>query len=245
MEHILPAHQRKAKALIAAVEELHSERSFPINCDSTNRRHVPVRAESITVNKLDAQSIDESSMTSYEKELSPRKHPRIIFPPKEIIVSQSSIRFSDSPDTDGSFVERVLRVSKRSAPEVSPRSNSIPLNNSIGFESRQRQQQTSSSFPKANSVQVPKPLSSVRIEGVAAPTGLINSVSHPTHRIASEVLKLNQKLASDERLSGTSGSQSHFPPKSDKTLPSTGDVSISDDHIVLFPSIAKKDRYIL
>lgn len=240
MEHILPAHQRKAKALIAAVEELHSERAFPINCDATNRRHVPVKAESIIVDKLDAQSIDDAvSMTSYEKELSPRKNPRIIFPPKEIIVSQSSNRFSDSPDTDGPFVERFLRVSKRSAPEVSPRSNSTPLN-SIGFESRQRQQQTSSSFLKAKSVKVPKSLSSVRIEGVAAPTGLINSIAHPPHRIASEVFKLSQKLASDGRLSGACASQSDSSPKSDKTLPSTG-----DDHIVLFPSIAKKDRYIL
>jgi hypothetical protein len=237
MEHILPAHQRKAKALIAAVEELHSERAFPIICDATNRRHVPVKAESIIVDKLDAQSIDDAvSMTSYEKELSPRKNPRIIFPPKEIIVSQSS---NHSLDTDGPFVERVLRVSKRSAPEVSPRSNSTPLN-SIGFESRQRQQQANSSSLKAKCVKVPKSLSSVRIEGVAAPTGLINSISHPPHRIASEVFKLNQKFAIDERLSGTCASQSDSPPKSDKTLSSTG-----DDHIVLFPSIAKKDRYIL
>lgn len=236
----MPAHQRKAKALIAAVEELHSQRAFPVNCDATNRRHAPVKAVSIIVDKLDAQSIDDAvSMTSYEKELSPRKNPRIIFPPKEIIVSQSSNRFSDSPDTDGPFVERVLRVSKRSAPEVSPRSNSTPLN-SIGFESRQRQQQTSSSFLKAKSVEVPKSLSSVRIEGVAAPTGLINSISHPPHRIASEVFKLSQKSATDGRLSGTSASQSDSSPKSDKTLPSTG-----DDHILLFPSIAKKDRYIL
>lgn len=240
MEHILPAHQRKAKALIAAVEELHSERAFPINRDATYRQQVPVKAESITVHKLNAESIDDAvSMTSYEKELSPRKHPSIIFPPKEIIVSQSSIRFSDSPDTDGHFVERVLRVSKRSTPEVSPRSNSTPLN-SIRFESKQRQQQTTSSFPKANNVQVPKPLNSVRIEGVAAPTSLINFISHPTHKIASEALKSSQKLASDEGLSGTSGSQSGFPPKSDKTLPSTG-----DDLIIIFPSIAKKDRYIL
>jgi len=245
VEHMLPAHQRKAKAFIAAVEELQSERANPgVNPDAASRC-AQVKAVSAVVDKIDARSIDDRvSKTSCEKELSPRNQLGAIYPPKEIISSQSSIRFSDSPDIDGPFVERVLRVSKRSVPEVSPRSHSTPLNN-IGFECKPRQQQANSSFVKANSIQVSNPLNSVRIEGVAAPTGSISSFSYPTHRIATEVLKMNQKFTNDERVSSTSGSLSQFPQKSEKTLLSTDHASTWDDHIVLLPSIPKKDRYIL
>ena len=244
MEQILPAHLRKAKALIAAVKELHSERadvSSSFERDINDARLALPLVSSGKLASLSARSIDDTaSATSYEKELSPRKLPGTIFPPKEIIASQSSLRFSDSPDVEGTFVERVLRVSKRSA------SQEASLRSQSGFDAKPRQPQANSSTPKASNVQSSskQPLSSVRIDGVAAPTGSSHIVYyHSTNRTINDELKINQKMMNDEELNDSNDSQTLFPPRSlhgDKSMPST-DIG----NVTRLPSIPKKDRYIL